>query len=669
MTTVIGVDVGGTFTDLVLRDESTGEVAVAKEPTTPDAPEQGVLNAVSKAVTADQLAQAEYFVHGTTVGLNALLERTGAKVGLLTTQGFRDVLEIRRGDRDDPYDLFWRPKAPIVPRRLRLEVAERMSVNGPLRPVEPASVLAALDVFRAEQVDSIAVVLLHSYRDPSHELEVERILRDAGWNGDLSLSHRVSGEYREYERTCTTVVDAFVRHRMGPYVRRLSSELRERGFTGELLITRSGGGAFTVEEAIERPFETILSGPVAGASASAHLARVLKEELLVLADVGGTSFDTALIRDARLPILFEGTVAGMPLQCPWVDVRSVGAGGGSIAHVDAGGLLRVGPRSAGAVPGPASYQRGGAEATTTDAALALGMLRPGRLNGGVELSAELAEAALARLAAPAGLRDAHDVAQGVIRIGVSHMAGAIRELTAESGEDPREATVVAFGGAGPMFGCLLAEELGAAHVIVPPNGGNFSAVGLVQAEFTRSAARTHIVTISAEAMPRIGEIGRELLEGIDQSRDDSVETLLDLRYRGQEHTLTLPFGSPDVLPGAADIAQKFVAAYQRAYSHELDEAVELVTVRVTSGTRTIQSDQLVPARPWSLPAETVRLWSFRRQEWVDAEMVTDTDLPSAGLEGPLLVRSETTTTYVDEGFTARRLESGAVVLTRKESRR
>ncbi|GII93903.1 hydantoinase/oxoprolinase family protein [Sinosporangium siamense] len=676
--TTIGVDVGGTFTDLVSFDTTTKKITVAKHPTTPAAPERGVLAAVDAAVGAAGLARCEYFVHGTTVGLNALLERRGAAVGLITTEGFRDVLEIRRGDRDDPYDLFWTPPPPLVPRRLRQEVAERVAADGSVvRPLDPAGVRRAAAAFAAEGVGTVAVVLINAYANPAHEHAVLAALRSSGFTGEVSLSHEVSGEYREYERTTTTVVDALVRHRMGPYLHNLDHELRTRGFTGKLLVTRSGGGALTLEEAAKRPFETILSGPVAGATATAHLAHTLglvpapagsvAEPLLPLegasraeasgvvtagvragvtagstavvtdpagssgltsggvggtpgsadssvagadavpppggcrsgvpgvaagpaepsgraaagggagplgsalaaqplrdvaagqgealgafsvphgelpgamsavggqpgvaagvgrvwsvgealglsaaiaADVGGTSFDTALIEDGRLPLLFQGQVTGLPLQCPWVDVRSVGAGGGSVAYVDVGGLLRVGPRSAGAVPGPACYRRGGGEPTVTDAALHLGLILPGHLAGGVDLAPGLAEAALAPLAAPAGLPGTDAVAEGVLRIAAAHMAQAVRGVTVERGVDPRRAALVAFGGAGPLFGCLLADELGLSAVVVPPNAGNFSAAGLIQADLVRSTARTLLRPLSDPTLKEALDLAETLL--------------------------------------------------------------------------------------------------------------------------------------------------------------
>ncbi|MGI5154744.1 hydantoinase/oxoprolinase family protein [Microbispora sp. CA-102843] len=670
MTTVIGVDVGGTFTDLVLHDAATGEIRVAKQPTTPSAPERGVLAAVDAAVPQDLLARCRHFVHGTTVGLNALLERRGATVGLITTVGFRDVLEIRRGDRDDPYDLFWTPPPPLVPRRLRLEVTERVAADGSVvRDLEPEDVRRAAEVFAAEGVDAVAIVLVNSYANPAHEARAAELLRQAGFAGPVSLSHEVSGEYREYERTCTTVVDAFVRHRMGPYLHNLDRELRARGFAGELLVTRSGGGALALAEAAARPFETILSGPVAGAAATARLAAALGPSLgigtAVAADVGGTSFDTALIEDGRLPLLYQGEVVGLPLQSPWVDVRSVGAGGGSVAYADAGGLLRVGPRSAGADPGPACYQRGGTEPTVTDAALHLGMIPRGHISGGIELSEDAAARALAPLAGPTGIDGVDAVAVGVVRIAAAHMAQAVRGVTVERGVDPRGAAVVAFGGAGPVFGCLLADELDVDTVVVPPNAGNFSAVGLVQADIVRSAARTMVRPLDDTALPAVEGVAQALFERLAQP-GAVREVDLDLRHRGQEHTLTIRvrLGEDDL----AAVSARFSEAYHRAFGHTLPDPLEIVTVRAT-GRVVLDADRpMVPAPPSGEGGRgTTRLWSFRRSAWTEAPVARREDLDGVA-EGPLLVVEPTATTYVDAGFAVEAHESGCLVITRKDRR-
>jgi len=603
MSSRIGVDVGGTFTDLVWYDEARGEVVVAKQPTSPEAPEQGVVAALDAALAPGQLGAARWFLHGTTVGLNALLERRGATVGLVATDGFRDTLEVRRGDRDDPYDLFWHAPPPLVPRRLRLPVRGRILATGAEHaPLADADVGAAAAAFAAAAVDSVAVCLLNAYANPAHELAVERLLREAGFTGPISLSHRVSGEYREYERTCTTVVDAFVRRRMGPYLGNLASALHDRGFAGQPLITRSGGGAMTFAQAVERPFETVISGPVAGAAATAELARTLGLASAIAADVGGTSFDTCLVTDGELPLLYQGTVIGLPLQTPWVDVRSIGAGGGSIAHVDAGGLLRVGPRSAGAVPGPAAYGRGGIEPTVTDAAVALGLMPAGAIAGGVVLSRERAEAALASLVPRVGFASVSAVARGVLRIAAAGMAEAIRGVTVEQGRDPREAALVAFGGAGPLFATLLADELDIDTFVVPPHAGNFSAWGLLGADLVQAAARTRLLRLDDAAIPAadavVAELFAELAGRGAAGAAASRAVHLDLRYVGQEHTLTIAVPGADgrVRSSAAELCAIFEDAYGRTFGITIDEEVELVCVRAVA-TEPLPRPGRAPATP------------------------------------------------------------------------
>jgi N-methylhydantoinase A len=672
----LGVDVGGTFTDLIVRDDATGRVLVGKELSSPSAPEEGVLRAIAQTLGDGDLARARVFVHGTTVGLNALLERRGATVGLLATRGFRDVLEVRRGDRDDPYDLFWRPPEPLVPRRLRRPVAERIRADGAIHaPLAPDDVLAALEAFAAEGVDAVAVCFMNAYANPAHELEAERLLREAGFAGSISLSHRVSGEYREYERTCTTVIDAFVRGRMGGYLRRLQDGLGERGFAGACFTTRSGGGAMTFEEAAQRPFETIMSGPVAGVVATVGLARQLGlDGDLIAADVGGTSFDTCLVADGRAPVLYQGEIVGLPLQAPWVDVRSIGAGGGSIATVDAGGLLRVGPRSAGASPGPACYGRGGGEPTVTDAALALGMLADGAIAGDVELRRDLAEAALASLAAPSGLGSVEAVARGVLQIAAAHMADAIRGITVEQGRDPRGATLVPFGGAGGVFATLLAAELGVERLAVPLHAGNFSAWGLLDVDLSQTASRTRITPLRDGALAGAAPLVAELLAEVDRRpRPEGprrVELHADLRYVGQEHTLTVPVPQDgDGVRTGAELALRdaFTEAYGRTFGHTMDEAVEVVTFRVTA-TTPLPRGAAAPLRAGTggeAAGERIA-WSFTRGAPCPFAVVErETLAPGAVLRGPAVVHEPTATTYLDAGFVARVHPEGPLLVERE----
>ena len=656
MASRIGVDVGGTFTDLITYDDATGEVHVVKEPTTPWAPDEGVIDAVRRGVPADLLRSAVYFLHGTTVGLNALLERRGDPVGLLATKGFRDVLEIGRGDRADPYDLFWRRPEPLVPRALRRPVTERVQADGTvLTPLDPADVLQAFAVFAEAGVASIAVAFLNAYANPAHELEAARILREVGFDGELALSHEISGEYREYERTSTTVVDAFVRPGVRAYLERLDARLRRLGFAGDSLITRSGGGALSFAEAQRRPFETILSGPVAGAQGAAALASELEIGEAISADVGGTSFDTCLIVDGRPQLLYEGRIVGLPLQTSWVDVRSIGAGGGSIAYVDVGGLLRVGPRSAGARPGPACYGRGGTEPTVTDAALALGLLGAGEIAGGVSLDRNLARRALEGL----GLGTAEETARGVLTIATASMADAIREITVEQGRDPRRAVLVAFGGAGPLFATLLAGELEIGRIVVPRFAGNFSAWGLLGADVRRELALTRIRRLTDDGL----STARADLETLFARLDDAGaarEGRLDLRYLGQEHTLTVAL--PEAC-SADELRRLFDGEYDRTFGHRMDEEVEIVSLRAGVTTPLPARAERASTAVAAQPDAATDAWSFIEGRTLTFAIIARDGLaPGSELAGPAIVVEDTATTYLDAGFVARVHESGVLLL-------
>jgi N-methylhydantoinase A len=673
MATRVGVDVGGTFTDLIFYDDESGEIRVAKEPTTPAAPEEGVVRAVRGAVPEKSIGLTRYFLHGTTVGLNALLERRGATVGMLSTRGFRDVLEIRRGDRDEMYNLFWSPPPPLVPRRRRLPVTGRIRADGSVHtPLEREDIRNALDVFTDEDVECVAVAFINAYANPEHELEAENALREFGFEGAISLSHQVSGEYREYERTCTTVVDAYVRPRMTAYLRRLEEALADIGLSGHLLVTRSGGGSMSFAEAEERPFETILSGPVAGAEGAAELARNLELGDVITADVGGTSFDTALIQGGRPAVLFEGKVVGMPLQTPWVDVRSIGAGGGSIAYVDVGGLLRVGPQSAGADPGPACYGRGGTRPTVTDSAFVLGMLAEGHLAGGISLDGALARGALEPLAAELSF-EFEDVARGVMTITGANMANAIREITIERGQDPRQARLMAFGGAGPLFATLLAQELDIGEIVVPPYAGSFSAWGLLGSDLTRTAARTRIRKLSSESLAEANAVLEELFAGLEARGNDGTgksrrEVGFDMRYAGQEHTLTIsvPSDAGVVSAETDEVHELFTRDYARTFALTMEEDVEIVSLRATLRTplpRREQEDHVAAGD--GHPVSSVEAYSFTRGEWLQFEVVDRAALaPGSELEGPAIVLEPTATTYVDADYVGR-VDSACIFLRKR----
>lgn len=676
MATRIGVDIGGTFTDLVVYDDRSGQVTVEKVPTTPSAPELGCLEALRRVgIRPGVLESCEYFLHGTTVGLNALLERQGARVGLLCTEGFRDALEIRRGARPESCELNWVPPAPLVPRHLRIPIRERIDARGAIvRALDRQTVADAVRVLHDHGVTSVAVCFMNAYANPAHEVEAAEALRESGFAGDISLSHKLSREYRDYERTSTTVVDAFVRKRMSDYLDRVADGIRRMGFKGECLITRSGGGSMGFDEARERSVETINSGPVAGAEGAAELARALDLGDLVTADVGGTSFDTALILNGRPQLLYQGEIEGMPIQAPWVDVRSIGAGGGSLAYVDSGGLLHVGPQSAGAQPGPACYARGGTEPTVTDAAFFLGMLGNGYLASNVRLDRGRALEALNKLAHQLGT-DAHRAAVGIVKLACSNCANAIREITVEQGIDPRGLKILAFGGAGPLLATQIARELNIRVVIVPPFAGNFSAWVLVGSDLVRASSRTQLFRLADDSVERIDSMVREMFAELDSrgagsgfSHHAERELALGMRFSGQEYTLTIPvpWKNDKISLTSTQLQQAFLEAYRSTFGIILDNAVEVIVLRTvlrrslarrispTGGHRTHSSEHLHAVHSFAHGCER-------------SARTTERPALVAGHRhaGPAVIYEDTATTYVDADFSYGVDTNGCLVLTRE----
>lgn len=672
MATRIAVDIGGTFTDLVYFDAATGKTVQGKVPTVPAAPEDGVAAAIAAHVPQEVLTSAEFFLHGTTVGLNALLERRGSVVGLIATQGFRDVLEIRRGDRAEMYNLFWQQTKPLVPRRLRLEVPGRTFADGTTEGAPtPEAVAAAVQTFQAHDVTSIAVSLMHAYANPEHELLVEKHLRDAGFTGGITLSHRVCGEIREYERTSTAVIDAFVRGRMANYLNRLEAQLRASGFVGKCLITRSGGGSMNFSEAEERPFETIMSGPVGGAIGASEFARMIGDAGMITADVGGTSFDTALILNHEPQVLFEGEIDNMPILSPWVDVRSIGAGGGSLAYEDGGGFMRVGPQSAGAEPGPACYGKGGTNPAVTDAAAYLGMLGPGELASGISLDGQAAEDALSPVARAID-QTVEDTAAGVMRIAASSMANTIREISIEQGLDAREMSLLPFGGAGGMMATLLAEEMAMKRIVVPPFAGIFSAWGLLGADMVQSASRTLVRPLTDTALTEVAEVFADLIASIksrgETAPDAEASLKLDVRYVGQEHTLSVPvtLDGLAIAETAATITTRFSELYTKSFGATLNDGLEVTAIRA-------QLKAALPKRGHASPTETslgmtegtINAYSFRDRKRVPFAICPRDDI-AAGVSGPVIITETVATTYVDAGWHAALGSFGEINITRRD---
>ena len=677
MASRIGVDIGGTFTDFIVYDESGNKVIIDKIPTTPQSPEKAVVEVIKRNLSQKELEKIDFFLHGTTVGLNSLLERKGSKVGLLCTKGFRDILEIRRGDRDEMYNLFWQPAPPLVPRFLRLEIEERLFANGNVhKKINTEQVKDACNKFIKEKVDSVAIAFINSYTNKDHEILASKILIESGFKGQISLSSMVSGEYREYERTTTTVIDAFVKTRMSNYLNSLKKNLNELGYKGTFLVTRSGSGSMTFDEAEDRPFETIMSGPVAGAEGAGELSRKLNNTNMVTADVGGTSFDTCLIINGRPQIQFEGKILGLPVQSPWVDVRSIGAGGGSIAYLDEGSLIRSGPQSAGAVPGPACYDKGGIQPTTTDAAFYLGMLGEGKLASGLQLNKSLAEQALNSVGSQIGM-SAFDAAKGILKIGSANMADAIREITIEQGIDPRELKLLAFGGAGPLMSNLIANELDIKEIIVPPYSGNFSAWGLLGADLLQMNARTKILRLSDEAISECNDILKELFKELEQRQKIDFSTssqikeiALDMRWMGQEHTITLKLEDEkdgNISMDTETLKNKFMEEYQKTFGSKLDTVIEIVSTRASLRVQLPRKSESGKIDEVGIEVSNnqIECYSFTENKKIQFDLVARSKIDSK-VSGPLIIIESTAITYVDINYDVDKDSNGNLILVNRE---
>jgi len=645
----IGVDVGGTFTDLVALVD--GQVLTAKVPSTPVDQSEGV----RAALEAAQVREVEAFAHGMTVATNALLERAGARTALVTTEGFRDVIEIARQDRPSLYDLTARRPPPLVPRELRFTVRERMGPDGVVAELEPASVEEAVAALREAEVEAVAVCLLFAFLHPEHERAVGAAVREALPDVHVSLSSEVLPEMREYERFATTAADAYLAPRLAAYLERLGGRAREAG-TPPPLVMQSSGGVVALEVAAREAAGCVLSGPAGGVVGAAAVARASGYEDVLTFDMGGTSTDVAPVVGGEAETTTEAVVAGVPIKLPMVDVHTVSAGGGSIAWADAGGALRVGPRSAGADPGPAAYGRGGEGATVTDANLALGLLPDGaELGGEVTLSAERARAALAALGDELGL-DALETAHGVVRVANAEMARALRVISVERGLDPREFALVAFGGAGGLHACALAEELGISTVLLPRAAGVLSALGLAISDVRRDLVRPFLGAIDPEALePAFAE----LEAAVDLEGEPALRRRADLRYAGQSFELTV---EADDLGALAD---RFHAAHEQRYGYRMpEEPVSLVNLRVVA-TLPVDRPEL---RAGEGGAERSRRRAHVDGEWLEVDVLGGGGLAAGTrVEGPAIVELPEATLLARPGWAGAVDDAGTLVLERSAS--
>lgn len=580
----VGVDIGGTFTDLVVFDEVTGVLERAKTLTTPHAPEDGFLKAVADIkINSDEVS---HFLHGTTLVTNLIIERSGAKLALITTNGFRDVLEIQRSYRDDLYNLQWdKPKA-LVPRHLRLTIAERVTADGTvLRSVDPDETREVVQRLLDESVEAIAVCLINAYANPANEVAVGRIIQEMAPRLALSLSSEVDPRIREYERVSTTVLNAYSMPRMHRYMSRLDQALKR---ADGIKYMHSGGGVIPSATAERFPIQLLYSGPAGGVLAGRFLASTLGEANICTIDMGGTSLDVCLIRDGEPDMRDTIEVEwGIPARTQSIDIHSIGAGGGSIVSLDAGGALRIGPESAGSDPGPACYGRGGAKPTVTDANLILGILNPeGLLGGRLRLDFERAAQAFSDIASSFNV-SVEGAAAGVYRIVTANVAEAIREVTVKRGTDPRDFTLVAFGGAGGQHAAAVAREMEMKGAIFPRNASTFSAFGLLTADLKNTLAKSLMVPLTRISAEAIDVDFRQLVDRARRFLDDSESGLeriytdrwADIRYVGQSHEVAVPIGSGRVDLNA--IYADFERLHQRLYGTKLGDAAEIVNIRVT----------------------------------------------------------------------------------------
>src|SRR5580765_6296836 len=674
----IGVDIGGTFTDVVLVDEARGGIGVVKVPTTPRDFARGVLDALAAATASRGIAAADvsWLAHATTVVTNALLEGKGARIALITTRGMRDVLELRRSARASLYDLFQDAPAVLVPRHLRLEVTERVDAQGAVvAPLRLEELDDAVDFIKRHDVQAVAVCLLYSFLNDAHERAIGERLRAALPDLPIFLSSEVLPEIREFERTSTTAVCAYVGPILASYLARLEAAVTGMGLPAPYVMG-SSGGVFTVAEGLRMPAMAVESGPAAGVIAAALVGRRLGLDHVLSFDMGGTTAKASLIERGRINTTSEYEVGGSgsarrwlhgtghPIRVPVIDLAEVSAGGGSIAWIDPGGALRVGPSSAGAEPGPVCYGQGGVRPTVTDADLVLGYLNPVALLGGaLPVHLDRARAAIeADIAHPLGL-GVLEAARGIVDVVNAGMAAALRIVSVERGYDPREFALVAFGGAGPVHAARLAQELEIPHVVIPPIPGGFSALGLVASDVRRDYVKTFYAALAAASLPEMSRAyaameaeARAMLTraGVPEARWE-ITRAADCRYGRQAYELTVPVAAGDITPAATSaLGRDFHDKHRMTYGHASpDEAVQIVNLRVAAVGKLADLDLWRPAASRGDGASAL---PAREAYFVETGLVRvdvlhrDALAPDAAGAGPVIIESTDTTVVVPPGW-------------------
>lgn len=666
----LGIDVGGTFTDLVLIDDDSQRIHLTKTLTTPENLAQGVLTGIEKIQKLAGFSQEEldYIVHGTTIGTNALIERNGAKVGLITTAGFRDVLEIARIERPDEglYDIFVDLPSPLVPRYLRLEGDERIGADGSVvKALDEKSVEEAVKYFKEVGVEAIAICYLFSFRNPTHEKRSAEICMDLYPQIPVTLSIDVAPEFREFERTSTIVINAYLLPITKNYIDSLVSRLTEKFGQIDLRILQASGGSMTADVAKSHAVHMVNSGPGGGALAAGLFGALVEESKIISLDMGGTSFDVSLVINGQPRVKSEGDFEGFPVKIPMIDVEGIGAGGGSIAWVDAGSALNVGPRSAGSDPGPACYGRGGELPTVTDANLILGRLNPAYFLGAeMPLYVDLAREAIRKHVAKPLKLSVEEAAAGIIRVVNASMIGGINANTTQAGFDVREFSLLAFGGAGPLHTVEMAQEIGAQRVIIPPYCSVFSAFGAVVSDVRHDFSQTIVLSQEQASAKKLQgffddleEKGKQMLkrENISQ-KNMGIQRLADIRYKGQSYELSIPIRQKNKLK-EADIAQlisDFHAYHKRVYEYgDPTEKIEFINLRIVARGSVPKIDlrkdanrKLVHAQP----KENRKVY-FSPQGFLDTPIYERATLKSGQkIMGQCLIEEATSTSVIPPGW-------------------
>ena len=661
----VGIDVGGTFTDITILDEKTGKISAIKIPSTIEDQSIGVINGLQKMNTSFPLEEITYMIHGTTVATNALLERKGAKTAFITTEGFRDILYIGRQTRPHIYDFWAKKPAPVIPRSDSYEIPERIDFAGDiLKPLDKMKAIEVIEKIRQKNFESIAVSFLHSYINPEHELKMRELIIKNIPDVYITLSSEVLPEYREYERASTITINAYLQPPIKRYMSRLEDRKNQLNIRPKIHIMQSNGGIISIENASNQSVRTIFSGPAGGALLGPFIAKQVGIQDVITFDMGGTSLDICLTRKRQLRITNESEIDGLPIRVPMIDIHTLGAGGGSIAWIDAGGILQVGPESAGATPGPACYKKGGTLPTVTDANVALGYINPNYFLGGeMQIDLNLAKQAIEKHIASFFNIGIEEAAAGIIDVVNSNMIRGMRVVSVEKGYDPRNFTLIAFGGAGPLHAAAIARELKMPQVIIPPNPGNASALGFLLSDVRYDYVQTYIVSDKHLEIEKFAQIFDKMkclaykdlkAEGFQKQEIRLIYTI-DMRYLGQSSELNIPIDfEVKTQEDIQKIVETFHQFHEENYGYRMeDEEVMFVNFRLAAigeVPRLIKTPQPLEDKDPSKALKGTRK-VYLEGNWIDASIYERKKLkPGNYIKGPAIIEEYGSTTLILQGM-------------------